>query len=63
MVAISSFSNALKEAKVVYGTFMMLSSAWTARTVAGCGWDVSDADRVKWVYLITPVRDRRLRTW
>jgi 2-keto-3-deoxy-L-rhamnonate aldolase RhmA len=46
MVAISSFSNALKEAKVVYGTFMMLSSAWTARTVAGCGWDVSDPDRV-----------------
>jgi len=37
----NTLSTALRRNELVYGTFMMLNSAWTARTVAGCGWDVS----------------------
>jgi len=31
--------NGFAEGKTMWGTFMMLSSAWTARVVASCGWD------------------------
>jgi 2-keto-3-deoxy-L-rhamnonate aldolase RhmA len=31
----------LRAGKPVFGTFLMLSSAWTARLVAQAGWDVS----------------------
>ena len=41
MVANGSFATKLRAGKNVYGTFMMLASGWTARTVAGRGWDVS----------------------
>lgn len=36
----STFAGELRANRPTYGTFMMLSSAWLARTVAGCGFDV-----------------------
>jgi 4-hydroxy-2-oxoheptanedioate aldolase len=33
--------NGLEEGKAVFGCFSSLSSSWTARIVASCGWDVS----------------------
>lgn len=43
-MATSQFVTKLRSGENVFGTFMMLASGWTARVVAGAGWDVSHFD-------------------